>query len=299
MFSQKDLRQKIRTVNSIKKVTKAMETIASIRLQKAVRDLTYSRFYMAKLSGLISKLLKDADDDFSADTRGKAAGEKVLIAVTSDRGLAGYFNSRVLNEIDRAFAKDPTIKIIAVGRKASGYCAKKGYGALASYDIGASSAKFSLSSGIGKILAELERPGTLSSVSVLYTKFLSTSKQSVEIKNIFPVNNTDLDGDEEEKRKDDHPFEETYDFDLPVFICVPAREELIKEMVSHYMNMKLHSILLESQASEHASRMIAMQQSTSNADEMIGDLTMLFNKARQSRITSEIIEVVSGADSLS
>ncbi len=285
MVSQKDIRRKIKAVDNIKKVTKAMETIASIRLQKAVKTVNNARAYSKDFFEFSGSIIASTDSSVLGEiaiTKKREVKTVLYIALASDRGLCGVFNSKLLNSVV-ASAGDlvksgKSVKVLSVGKKAADVMSRKGYSVISKYPGLTSENAVKTANSIVKEIVALFEKGEVDEVVLAYNLFASTARQEVTENKIIPVSS----GEKESVKTE--------------YILEPKGKELIESIIVHGLMTTLSQAMFDSIASEHAARMIAMQQSTTNADEMITDLTMLYNKVRQALITREIIEVVSGVE---
>lgn len=305
MKSQKEIKQKIGTVNSIRKVTKAMETIANIRLQKALRDMAEGSIYSQELDKFIRKVAGESKDVMSGIPFAvrRPVKSRLFIVVASDKGLCGFFNSHLLMKVSSSLLEEVSeggkVSVITVGKKASDMMSLRGFDVLKNYQTVPSGQMRALSQKISSRCIGLFMSGQADSVVLFYNHYLSMVKQEVTASELLPVVFDNAPLPDHIPVKCDAIFGETgYEYELPEYIYVPGKKELLVPLLRHYIENKVLNILLESSAGENSSRVVAMQQATVNADEMIADLTLQYNKARQEIITSQIIEITSSADAL-
>ena len=286
MANLKDIRERIKSVKSIKQVTKAMKMVAAAKMRKAQENMEKARPYSKKISDLVDTFLLDVQNHELPEIKVRDNCKKVLfVVITSDRGMAGAFNANVLKMAHKAideFGKD-NAELICIGKKSATYFKSREYNIVLDYidfwntlsfDVGLSIAQDIISRYMNK---EVDR------VQVIYNKFINVAKQEVYNEIFLPITPSTISMEESE---------------LSDMIYEPSKKAVIEKMIPRYLNIMIWQYLLESNASEQAARMIAMENATSNADDMIKDLTLQFNKARQTAITTEMLEIVSGAEAL-
>ena len=308
MKNQKDIKRKIKAVASIQKVTKAMETMANIKLQKASKAAVSAREYFFELYSFVNQSVNALTSQqlCSLSLCRKNETKNVLFVVfTSDKGLCGSLNGKMLHKFMEILKEETShgrnVKVIAVGKKGIDFLRRRKVELISSYTGASGKQKKEIASKIIKDCTEAFISEKIDAVYLYYNHYISTSKSEINALNILPL------PFEVEKPYEHIPmiilpvFEEVYPetkFALPVFTFEPEPMIFVKELFVKYLEVMVIQIMLESEASENAARMIAMQQATTNASEMIDNLNIVYNKARQSQITGEIIEVVSSAEAL-
>ena len=286
MANLKDIRNQIKSVKSIQKVTKAMKMVAAAKMRRAQENMEQARPYTAKLSNMLNSLIPEIDRSILPELESRAEiNHKLFVIVTADRGMAGAFNSNVIKVSKKAiddFGKDKT-SLICIGKKSMSYFKIRNYNIIGEYIDFWSELGFQHAMKMGEEIISYFISGNVDDVQVIYNEFINVGKQVVQIEKFLPLI---YDNKEEPSSiMSDRIYE-------------PSKESVIKGMVPKYLNTKIWQYLLESFASEQAARMLAMENATTNADDMIKDLTLKFNKARQSAITTEMLEIVSGAEAL-
>ncbi|GAA0219816.1 F0F1 ATP synthase subunit gamma [Saccharothrix mutabilis subsp. mutabilis] len=289
----RELRQRIRTVNSTKKITKAYELIATSRLAKAQARVAASRPYAEEITGVLSALATaSANLDHPLLTERKAPKKAGVLVVTSDKGMCGGYNANVLKAAEELFSllrsegKEPVLYVI--GRKGVGYYRFRrreivdewtGFSQLPHY-VNASEAGDEL---VKAFVAGGDEPGGLDELHVVYTEFKSMLSQQPVAKRIAPM----------EVEYDPTPakLQSVYSFE-------PNAETLLGALLPKYVKTRLFSALLDAAASESAARRTAMKAATDNATELVRTLSRQANAARQAQITQEISEIVGGASAL-
>ena len=285
MANLKDIRNQIKSVKSIQKVTKAMKMVAAAKMRRAQENMEQARPYTSKLNNMLNSLIPEIDRNILPELENREEIEqKLFVIITSDRGMAGAFNSNVIRIAQKAideFGKDKSL-LICIGKKSVSHFKIRSYTIIKQYTDFWSELNFKHAIEIGEHIISQFIGGDVDQVQVVYNEFISVGKQEVLNAKFLPLTYTS---------KDDSPL-------ISDRIYEPSKENVVKEMVPRYLNTQVWQYLLESFASEQAARMLAMENASSNAEDMIKDLTLQFNKARQSAITTEMLEIVSGAEAL-
>ena len=282
MANLKDIRDRIKSVKSIQKVTKAMKMVAAAKMRKAQERMEEARPYSNRLSGVIEHLLPDVDRA-SLDLLHIRNAERVAyVVVTSDRGLAGSFNTNVLKKAENEVGKmnKDNIDIFCIGKKARDHFKRRDYNIINSYTDFWSELSYDDAIMIGKGIISHFTEKYVDKIHVVYNEFINVGSQTVEFEKLLP-----LEFEKSELEDSDRLYE-------------PDKDALVNSLIPRHLNIQVWKYLLESYASEQAARMVAMENATENAEEMKKDLTMEFNKARQAAITKEILEIVGGAEAL-
>lgn len=298
MANLKTLKSRIKSVKSTQKITKAMKMVAASRLKKAKHAVENSRPYAEKISELISDLASSIsnqdnfDEKFSLLT-GKGVDKNHLILIlSSDRGLCGGLNSATVrfakNHIHNLIAKGKNVKIICVGKKA--YEQLRGtYGQKIidkSVGVFKNKIEYSTAEEIAAKLVERFNKDEFDTCEVIYSKFKSAISQIPVVKQIIPAAiNIDKAGS-------------LAISSMPV-VYEPSKEDVLTNLLPRYLAMQIYNELLENSASEQGARMAAMESATNNASKMIKNLTLVYNRTRQANITRELIDIISGANTIS
>lgn len=286
MANLKDIRNQIKSVKSIQKVTKAMKMVAAAKMRRAQENMEKARPYSSKLNNMLNSLIPEIDRRILPALESRAEiNHKLFVVITADRGLAGAFNSNVIkmaqNAIDK-FGKDESV-LICIGKKSLSHFKIRKYNIIEDYIDFWSELSFQHAISMGEKILSHFISGEADEVQVIYNKFINVGKQEVQLKRFLPL--TYDSQDESSSILADRIYE-------------PSKASVVKAMVPKYLNTQIWQYLLESFASEQAARMLAMENATTNAEDMIKDLSLKFNKARQSAITTEMLEIVSGAEAL-
>jgi len=282
----KDIRNQIKSVKSIQKVTKAMKMVAAAKMRRAQENMEKARPYTSKLNNMLNSLIPEIDRSILPELESRAViDHKLFVVITADRGLAGAFNSNVIKMAQKAidkFGKDKSV-LICIGKKSLGHFKIRKYNIIEDYIDFWSELGFQHAISMGEKIISYFMSGEADEVQVIYNKFINVGKQEVQNEKFLPLAYESQ--DESASILMDRIYE-------------PSKISVVKAMVPKYLNTQIWQYLLESFASEQAARMLAMENATSNAEDMIKDLSLKFNKARQSAITTEMLEIVSGAEAL-
>ena len=291
MPSLKDLRNRISSVKSTKKITSAMKMVAAAKLKKAQDNAEKTRPYARKMSDIVNALVennKSKEFKFS-EKKTKKTRNILLIVCSADRGLCGGFNGSIIK-----FSKKLSEKIINDGGQVSYiFVGKKAYQSLQRFcgesildffsDIANPSIKFELASSIRDKILELFLNDSMDECYLIYTEFKSAISQTVQSLKLLPLKALET--------NDKNSSNKSYDFE-------PSEEEILNEIIPKNIAIQIHTALLENLASEQGSRMTAMDNATRNANDMIDNLTLFYNRSRQALITKELIEIISGAEAV-
>tara|TARA_Y100001958_G_scaffold35591_1_gene23324 strand:- start:778 stop:1632 length:855 start_codon:yes stop_codon:yes gene_type:complete len=282
MANLKDIRDRIKSVKSIQKVTKAMKMVAAAKMRRAQENMEKARPYNHRLVEIIQHLLPSVERSMLPLLEIRDVKRVAYVVVTSDRGLAGSFNSSILrkahNDIDE-FGKE-NVDIFCIGKKAKDYFKSRQYNIIESYSDFWSDLNFNQSMKIGSSIIDHFLDLSVDEIRVVYNEFVNVATQATITEKLLPIELKD---------------EELVDTD---FLYEPSKKKIVKSLIPRYLNAQVWKYLLESYASEQAARMIAMENATTNSEDMIKNLTLEFNKARQAAITTEMLEIVSGAEAL-
>ena len=297
MPSLKDVKMKIVGVRKTKQITKAMNMVASAKLRGAQSRIERFRPYAEKFQAVLGDLAAKSDGSAHALLERRAECHvSVIILATSDRGLCGGFNAMLIAKaLDAArtkTAEGKTVKFICVGKKGRDAIRKTGFEVLSAYADVMGSFDFSLASGIGKDVVSGYTHKAMDEVTLIYGKFVSVARQVPLVQTLLPVEaaapataDSAADGASAQGVSEEYTYE-------------PEVTKLLAEILPRFVNVQIYRGLLDTSASENAARMSAMDNATRNCDEMVGALTRLFNKTRQTSITNELIDIVGGAEAL-
>ena len=290
MTSLDDLKKRIASVKSTQKITKAMKMVAAAKLRRAQESAEKGRPYSEKMNNIILNLSNSINDKENAPKLLSGTGnDKVhlCLVMTSDRGLCGGFNSNIIKKAKSYFSKildeGRELKIITVGSKGNDQL-KRFYGDKIIQNISfkeSKNANYFDADKVGKIVIEKFESGEFDVCTIFYNQFKNVITQIPQAQQIIPLNNK-----EEENSPD-----ESYEFE-------PDEDEILGNLLPKNISTQIFKAMLENSASEQGSRMSAMDNATRNAGEMVDKLTIVYNRSRQAAITKELIEIISGAESL-
>jgi len=285
MASLKEVKGRIATVNNTRKITSAMKMVASAKLHKAQAAITNMLPYEQRLHRLLTNFL-NGEEVLSCYTNVKEVKRIALVVFSSNSSLCGGFNANVIKHTHQwldehqALGKE-NILIYPIGRKVADAMIKQGYEVQGDFQHMADKPSFAEASALAQELMDKFERGEVDQVEVLYNHFKNTASQILthEVYLPIPINASD----------EIAPKEETD------YILEPSREELLQMLLPKVLRMKFYTLLLDSNASEHAARTMAMQIATDNADDLLQELTLMYNKTRQQAITNELLDIVGGS----
>lgn len=292
MPSLKDVKMKIVGVGKTKQITKAMNMVASAKLRGAQARIERFRPYASKyhdvLAALSSKVAGDAHPLLVEHAEKKHCA---IVLITSDRGLCGSFNGNIIAQA-LALAREKsaagmTVSFACVGRKGRDAIRAAGYEIFTAYADRMGSIDFALASTVAQEVIRGYEALAYDEVWMIYGEFVSMGSQPPRTLCLLPLKTPEVAGDAAENAK---PHCE--------YVYEPQEEKLLAELLPRYVNVQVYRGMLDTSASEHAARMAAMDNATRNCNEMINTLTLLYNKTRQASITSELIDIVGGAEAL-
>lgn len=289
MANLREIRDRISSVKSTQQITKAMKMVAAARLRKAQENVIATRPYVAGLQAVIEKLSSSTDSQNIFMKEVENPQNILLIVIGSDRGLCGGFNSNLfrfvtdsLKERFPGFKENGKLSVITVGRKAGDFFGKRDFSVIKKNNGFFDNLRFDRSAEISTEVAAAFKNGEYDSVYIAFNEFKSVIAQNRIFTKLLPVS--------VEKSEDT--------FENIDYIFEPNPAQILDNIIPLHINMQLWRALLESNASEQGARMAAMDNATENAKEIIGHLNLSYNKARQAAITTELSEIVSGAEAL-
>jgi len=278
MPNLRELRSRIRSIESTSRVTKALQMIAAAKMKKAQDKVLEGRAYSEKLNSIIANVYESNPEVFLTDT--ESVSEKSLILlVTPDRGLCGALVSNILKEASKFIEsmKADNYEIRVIGKKGTSFVSKLN-NEYESFKVSDMPTFEEVSPITGNISNDINSNG-FSKVFILYTEFISTAVQKPKIKQLLPI---ELDINDSERSNNE-------------FLYEPNLGKVSKALIPRYVETSIFNSILDSVASEHSARLVAMQNATDNANELKEDLTLDLNKARQQQVTSEILDIIGGA----
>ena len=290
MASLDDLKKRITSVKSTQKITKAMKMVAAAKLKRAQESAEKGRPYSEKMNNVILNLSNGISDKDNAPKLLSGSGKEQIhlcVVITSDRGLCGGFNANIIKKAKSHFAKlareGKELKIITVGSKGNDQL-KRAYGDKIIENISfknSKNANYFDADKVGKIIIEKFEKEEFDICTIFYNQFKNVITQIPQAQQIIPLNTVD----------DENKSDETYEFE-------PDEDEILNNLLPKNISTQIFKAMLENSASEQGARMSAMDNATRNAGEMVDKLTIEYNRSRQAAITKELIEIISGAESL-
>ena len=284
MASLKEVKGRIATVNNTRKITSAMKMVASAKLHKAQAAITRMLPYEQRISRLLANFLSGSEQIVSPFTVQRKVKRMALIVFSSNSSLCGGFNANVIKHTQQwvekhAHLPQEDILLYPVGRKVWEALTKQGYQVQGDFQHMADKPTFAEAAALAQSLMEMYQKGEVDQVELLYNHFKSTSTQVLTNEVYLPI---PLPNQEETSGETD-------------YILEPSRAELLAMLLPKVLRLKLYTVLLDSNASEHAARTLAMQIATDNADDLLQELTLMYNKTRQQAITNELLDIVGGS----
>jgi F-type H+-transporting ATPase subunit gamma len=287
MPSTRDIRRRIKSVRNTAQITKAMQMVAASKMRKAQMAAVAGRPYASLMNEVLSALVSSSKDFSHPLLEKRDVRKHCVIVVSTDKGLCGGLNSSLMREAAK-FAPDTAF--ITAGRKASQFIARTRRPLIAEF-TNKDNPSFAEARAISKFVRDLYLKGEVDQVDILFTNFVSTLVQKPETRQLLPIS--------EIKRvkagigaDTGHPAPQSSGGE---FVFEPDQEQVLGALLPHSLNFEIYQILLESKASEHSARMVAMKNATDNAMQFIKDLTLEYNKLRQANITKELLEISSAA----
>ncbi len=290
MVSSREIRRRIRSVRNISQITRAMEMVSASRMRRATQRVVATRPYTERISAVIASL---------AGAAGVAAGEDVsfplldkrpiqraeLILITPDKGLTGAMNSNVIRRASRYILNEAgvPVSVVAVGRKGRDFMVRYRREVVAEFTALGDYPTLDQINPIAQVAVDDFVSGKVDAVFLVYTRFINTLTQRPELQQLLPVEPPAAAADGGPKAN---------------FIFEPSPEAVLNSLLPRYVDQQVYRAVLESIASEHSARMVAMRNATDNARDLVSDLTLSYNKARQAQITREVSEIAAGANAL-
>ena len=297
MPSLKDIKNKINSVGSTKKITSAMKMVAASKLRRSQEKAEAARPYSSRLEEMLSSLASSVTygEGVIELLTGTGKDERYLIVpVTADRGLCGGFNSSINREtlkfVKSLEGEGKSVKLLTVGKKSRDFFNRimKDKIVESFTDLGSTGAGYDIALEISNKLQNLYFDGQFDKCVIVYNKFVSVITQEVTRQQLIPLDIAQSEKSLEEKEEKDNS----------VYTYEPDEESILKDLLPKNVSIQIFKVLLESNAGEQGARMVAMDNATRNAGEMIDSLTLKYNRTRQAFITKELIEIISGAESI-
>jgi F-type H+-transporting ATPase subunit gamma len=295
MASLKEVRSRIISVKSAQQITKAMKMVSAAKLKRAQDAIVQMRPYATKLREILENLSGSVENmEGGAYAKIRPVHNVLILAITSNRGLAGAFNANIIRQVNSLLANELTelyktenIKLAAIGKKASDFFVKNKRLYIGNHNDLYNNLDFEHTSAIAESFMQEFVDGKWDKVIMVYNHFRNAAVQQIKVEQLLPLSPEEKPktGEEVKKKNIDYIFE-------------PSKVEIVRELIPKAIKIQFHKAVLDSHASEHGARMTAMSKATDNAGELLRDLRVKYNKARQAAITKEILEIVGGAEAL-
>ncbi|WP_075717481.1 ATP synthase F1 subunit gamma [Roseburia sp. 499] len=285
MASMRDIKRRKGSIQSTQQITKAMKLVSTVKLQKARNHAEQSNPYFNHMYNTVTSMLARSGNINHPYLKAGDSDKKAVIAIASNRGLAGGYNSNIVKLVTESDMKKEDVEIYMIGRKAKETFVRKGYSIKEDYSDVIEGPTYEDAAAICKEVLRAFTEGEIGEIYLAYTHFKNTVSHEPTLIKLLPV-----EFDETQMAEVDQNVLMNYE---------PNEEEALNLIIPKYMTSLFYGALVESVASENGARMQAMDSATSNADEMISDLTLKYNRARQGSITQELTEIIAGAEAIS
>jgi F-type H+-transporting ATPase subunit gamma len=293
MASAREMRLRIRSVKNISQVTRALEAVSASKVRKAIQAVTATRAYAGKAWQVLTHVAKQPGREnlHPLLTKRSEIKNSLAVVISGDRGLAGGYNTNVIRFVGRKFDHHQApVHFITVGRKGRDLMMRRRKNVVADFSNLPAAPTFADVSAIGRMVVEEFLQGRADEVYLVYTDFITMARQETVVKRLLPL---EVDGTERVQN-----FEHRSG-PAAAYIYEPGESEILDEIIPRFTGLQIYQAVLESQASEHAARMIAMHNATDSALELVEQLKLAYNKVRQQAITNDILDIVGGANALS
>mgnify|MGYP001044601293 FL=1 len=296
----KQVKNKIISTQKTGKVTKAMESVSAVKMRKSQQRAFAGRPYVHAALRILSRLSDSQDGLNHPLAQARAEGKQLLVIVTSDKGLAGAVNSSVLKRATQAFENNHDTDVVAIGRKALEFAKREGKEVVSEYTNVSDEVTLEDIQAITATIMDSYTGGTYSNVAVIYQNFLSTFEQEPVRGEILPLKTEEIVKVMGGINPKTGKFSDnTSEQDVKITYTVePSAEEVLNTLIPQLVQIMLYHALLESKASEHSSRMVAMKNATDKSKEVVKALTLVYNKERQAAITAEVSEISGGIEAM-
>ena len=283
MATMREIKRRRGSIQSTQQITKAMKLVSTVKLQKARGRAENSKAYFEYMYKTVTSMLAKAGDVDHPYLKGGNSDNIGIVVITSNRGLAGGYNANIVRMIMASEFPKEKVRLYTVGRKGADGLTRKGYTIAADYSDVIDEPTFADAKEMGKQLLTDFASGEIGEIYVAYTEFKNTVSHIPKLMKLLPVNPEDLQAEQDE---------------LTLMNFEPNEEEAISLLIPKYMTSILYGAFVEAVASENGARMQAMDAATNNAEEIINDLELKYNRARQGAITQELTEIIAGAEAI-
>lgn len=285
--SSREIKRRISSISKTQQITKAMEMIAASKLRSAQQTVISTRPYYERLTASLGTALRAAEqagEELPEIAQNRGGESHCLLVLAGDRGLAGGYNAAVIRQAESFIRENPETEMVMVGRKVRDYFRRRNRTSLAEFVGVGDEADLRIAQDVGQVIFDFFEHGLFDNVTILYTEFINTMTHRVKLRSVLPL----PEQIKEEKREGPEPL----------YVYEPSIHAVLETLVPLYLNAAVYQALTEAKASELGARMNAMRNATDNAGELIQELNITYNRARQAQITKEIAEIVGGADAL-
>jgi F-type H+-transporting ATPase subunit gamma len=293
MANLKEVRNRIASVNSTQQITKAMKMVSAAKLKRATNAIVQLRPYATKLKEMLANLSASLEDSASPYLQEREPVRVMVVVVSSNRGLAGAFNTNAIKTANNLIAekyseqlKAGNVSVVAIGRKAQEYYNRRGYNVIGDNNEVYSDLNFNTVSKVTESIMQGFINGDYDRVELVYNHFRNAAVQILVSEQLLPV--PKVEGEQSKANNDQTDY-----------ILEPSQQAIVEQLIPKNIKIQLYRAVLDSNASEHGARMTAMDKATENAGDLLKALKLSYNQARQAAITTELTEIVSGAAALS
>lgn len=292
MASAREMRMRIRSVKNISQVTRALEAVSASKVRKAMAAVAATRAYSTKAWQVLAHIARQPGREnlHPLLTLRPQVRNTLVLVITGDRGLAGAYTTNVIRTVLQHFShSEVPVRYITVGRKGRDLLLRRRQQVVAEFSGLPAAPSFRDVSAIGRLAVEEFLKGQADEVYLVYTDFINMGRQVSVVKKLLPLEVADETG-----RVQDFSHQHL----TAAYIYEPAEREILDEIIPRFTALQVYQAILESLASEHAARMVAMRNATDNAIELVGELQLQYNKARQQTITNDLLDIAGGAEAL-
>lgn len=291
MANLKEVRNRIVSVSSTQQITKAMKMVSAAKLKRATNAIVQLRPYAEKLKEILTQVSASVEGNDSPFTEDRIPTKVLIVVITSNRGLAGAFNANAIKTANNLIAAKYSdqfargdVSIVAIGKRGHDFFSKRNFNVIGNNNELFSDLSFENVSLITSMIMKEFKEGNIDRVELVYNQFRNAAVQILTSEQLLPL---------VAEKSEDEPVQELD------YIIEPSKEEIIEELIPKAIKTQLYKAVLDSHASEHGARMTAMDKATDNAGDLLRQLKLSYNQARQAAITTELTEIVSGAAALS
>lgn len=292
MAGTKEFRNRIKSINNTRQITRAMEMISSIKMQKAIARLNMTRDYIQQGWDMLAKLAQLTNPEEHKLLQSRDSNTELLIVVASDKGLCGSYNADIIRKTTQYIKDNPDCLFIFVGKKTTSISRLlKAEQIIAQFNDFGKEIEYEEATPIAKLALETFNTAQVGKVSIMYSHFVSSLVQRPVHRQVLPIIEEHIDVPELWQKNDAQ-------IKNPQFVFEPSAKQILDRILTQFIYMQIYGALLEANASEHSARMVAMKNANDNAKELIDELTLSYNSVRQQSITNEIAEISMASESM-